>query len=502
MRLTHLTLRNWRNFKQADFDMQDRMFVIGPNASGKSNLLDALRFLRQVASPGGGFQNAVMTRGGMSRVRCLAARNFNHGHATVGVSIGDDERPTRWLYQITFTAESRGRHRPILRSETVERDGETVLRRPTTEDTDDPERMTQTHLEQVNANRDFREIVDYLGSIRYLHLVPQLIREPDRGGDRSDDPYGADFLLRMAKTRAPTRTRRLHRISQSLKAAVPQLDQLDLVQDEIGHWHLQARYEHWRPQPARQNEQDLSDGTLRLIGLLWSAPKAWRDAGPVLLEEPELSLHCVGGTAASDDPPPDHAVTAVRSVSAGRTLRTSCRTQGRCCWKKAGAVPALVGPGTVRQLPTILHRIRSAGGPQVLLTTHATDILQDPGLGKDEVVLLTPEAEGTVAEAASSIPDIQALLDAGNSLADILAPENRAAGGARSPQPSHVRMTVDAPAGSPRSRAPRGAPKGRHGVHPVSNALSQVSAAWSQVGSGRPSVFETRCHSGGMLRVW
>ena len=48
--------------------------------------------------------------------------------------------------------------------------------------------MTQTHLEQVNANREFREIVDYLGSIRYLHLVPQLIREPDRGSDRSDDP--------------------------------------------------------------------------------------------------------------------------------------------------------------------------------------------------------------------------------------------------------------------------------------------------------------------------
>ena len=146
----------------------------------------------------------------------------------------------------------------------------TVLRRPTSEDEDDPERMTQTHLEQVNANREFREIVDFLGLIRYLHLVPQLIREPDRGGDRSDDPYGADFLLRMAKTRVPTRTRRLHRISQALKAAVPQLDQLDLVQDEIDHWHLQARYEHWRPQPARQTEQDFSDGTLRLVGLLWS----------------------------------------------------------------------------------------------------------------------------------------------------------------------------------------------------------------------------------------
>ena len=155
MRLTHLTLKNWRNFKQADFDLQERVFVIGPNASGKSNLLDALRFLRQVASPGGGFQDAVANRGGMARIRCLAARNFNHGHVTMGIVIGDDQHLSRWSYQVTFTAEQRGRHRPILRSEVVERNGETVLSRPTDEDTDDPERMTQTHLEQVNANRGF-----------------------------------------------------------------------------------------------------------------------------------------------------------------------------------------------------------------------------------------------------------------------------------------------------------------------------------------------------------
>ena len=230
--------------------------------------------------------------------------------------------------------------------------------------------MTQTYLEQVNANREFREIVEYLGSIRYLHLVPQLIRDPDRGGDRSDDPYGADFLLRMAKTPKKTRTRRLRRIGQSLKAAVPQLDQLDLVQDEIGHWHLQARYEHWRHTPARQNERDFSDGTLRLIGLLWSLLEGKKEAGPVLLEEPELSLHS----------------------------------------------------SVVRQLPTILSRVRSSGGPQVLLTTHATDVLEDPGLGKDEVVLLTPAAEGTEAATAASIPGVEALLDADMSLADILTP--------------------------------------------------------------------------------
>ena len=370
MRLTHLTLKNWRTFKRADFDLRDRLFVIGPNASGKSNLLDALRFLRQVASPGGGFQDAVTTRGGIARVRCLAARNFNHGHVTMGVTIGDDKRPGRWTYEITFNAEQRGRHRPILKSERVETNGKVVLQRPTIEDREDAERMTQTHLEQVNANRDFREIVDYLGSIRYLHLVPQLIREPDRGGDRCDDPYGADFLLRIARTPTQMRARHLRRISHSLKAAVPQLDQLDLVQDEIGHWHLQARYEHWRQQPAKQNERDFSDGTLRLIGLLWSLLEGKSDAGPVLLEEPELSLHS----------------------------------------------------SVVRQIPTILSRIRSAGGPQVVLTTHSIEVLEDPGLGKDEVVLLRPEAEGTEADAASTVPDVQALLDSGLSLGDILAP--------------------------------------------------------------------------------
>ena len=291
MRLTHLTLRNWRNFKEADFDLQDRLIVVGPNASGKSNLLDALRFLRQVASAGGGFQDAVQSRGGMARVRCLAARNFNHGWVTIGVRLGDDKRPGQWSYELTFTAEQRGLHRPILSGEVVKRDGEVVLERPTPEDNSDSERLTQTYLEQVNANREFRPVADFLRTIRYLHLVPQLLREPERGANRTDDPYGGDFLLRIAKTAERTRDRRLQRISKGLKVAVPQLDQLELVQDDVGRWHLQARYGHWRPKGARQNERDFSDGTLRLIGLLWSLLEGRRNTGPVLLEEPELSLH-------------------------------------------------------------------------------------------------------------------------------------------------------------------------------------------------------------------
>ena len=370
MRLTHVTIKNWRNFKQADFDLQDRMLIIGPNASGKSNLLDALRFLGQIASAGGGFQNAVDSRGGMARLRCLAARYFNKGRVTLRITIGDDECPSRWAYEVTFTAEQRGKRRPIVYEEVVESDKRKVLTRPTDADRDDPERMTQTHLEQVNANREFRPIVDFLRSVRYLHLVPHLIRDPERGGDRVEDPYGADFLLRIAETPERTRVRRLQRINGALRIAVPQLDELALVQDKIGRWHLEARYKHWRPQPAVQNERDFSDGTVRLIGLLWSLFDVKKNGGPVLLEEPELSLHS----------------------------------------------------SVVRQLPAILSRVRRGGGPQVLLTTHSNDVLADPGLGKNEVVVLTPGEEGTEAHTADAVPDIQALLDSNLSLAEILSP--------------------------------------------------------------------------------
>ena len=55
LRFRKLRLTNWKNFEGVEVELQDRMLLVGPNASGKSNLLDALRFLRDLSSVGGGF---------------------------------------------------------------------------------------------------------------------------------------------------------------------------------------------------------------------------------------------------------------------------------------------------------------------------------------------------------------------------------------------------------------------------------------------------------------
>ena len=333
-------------------------------------MLDALRFLRDVAAIGGGLQHALEIRGGLRRVRCLAARNFNHGHVSMSIRLDDSSSDTRWHYELSFKSERRGKHRPIVESEIVRRNDDVVLQRPNAEDENDKERLTQTALEQVNSNRDFREIAEYLDGIRYMHLVPQIIRDPEMGHNGDMDPFGRDLLVRMAETKPRPLKSRLGKINEALRVAVPQLQEIHLVRDAAGTPHLEASYQHWRLNDARQDERDLSDGTLRLTGMLWMlTEKASKANRVILMEEPELSLH----------------------------------------------------DAIVRRLPTLLSRATRHNDTQAILSTHSMEILADPGLGLDEVVILQPDKVGTTAILAADVDGIEEHLDLDFSLDEILA---------------------------------------------------------------------------------
>ena len=95
-----------------------------------------------------------------------------------------------WNYEISFHQDNQ--RRPRIRGERVRRGENELVRRPNEEDAADPARLTQTCLEQVNVNQEFRDLAMFFGSIRYLHLVPQLVREPDRSVGRTNDPFGGE----------------------------------------------------------------------------------------------------------------------------------------------------------------------------------------------------------------------------------------------------------------------------------------------------------------------
>lgn len=366
LRFTHIKLSNWKNFARCDVALAGRVFLVGPNASGKSNFLDVFRFLRDLASPGGGFQEAVHRRAGVSAIRCLAARRYPD--IEIHVTVQPEGGQARWEYELAFNQDQQ--RRAHIKRERVVRDERVLLERPSEEDRQDPDRLTQTHLEQVNVNRPFRELAAFFQSVRYLHIVPQLVREPDRSVGRLNDPFGGDFLEQLAKTQEKTRNARLRRIREALRVAVPQLSDIELWRDERGTPHLRGKYEHWRPQGAWQTEEQFSDGTLRLMGLLWVALEG---GGPLLLEEPELSLH----------------------------------------------------PEIVRFLPQMFWRTQRRTGRQVVLSTHSPDLLADEGIGVNEVLLLLPGAEGTRVTPAGKLEDIQDLLKGGVTLAEAVIPKTR-----------------------------------------------------------------------------
>ncbi len=128
--------------------------------------------------------------------------------------------------------------------------------------------------------------------------------------------------------------------------------------------------EHWRPKGAWQSEDVFSDGTLRLIGLLWALQEG---KGPLLLEEPELSLH----------------------------------------------------PEVVSYIPQMFARAQRQQGRQLLVSTHSSEILRDEGIGLDEVLLLFPGEGGTVVKPSGSLAEVKTLLEGGQSLADIVIPQTR-----------------------------------------------------------------------------
>jgi hypothetical protein len=149
------------------------------------------------------------------------------------------------------------------------------------------------------------------------------------------------------------------------------LENLKFGKDQGGVPHLYAKYGSGSSKVGQQAEMDFSDGTLRLIGLFWGLLDG---RGPLLLEEPELSLH----------------------------------------------------PGVVRYIPQMMWRVQRASVEgdirQVLLSTHSSDLLRDEGIAADEVLLLTPVNGHSTVQVGADIQEVRQLLETGLTAADVVIP--------------------------------------------------------------------------------
>jgi predicted ATPase len=96
--LKKLILENWKSFRYAELDIDPLTILIGTNASGKSNAIDALIFLQQIVQ-NQRLQTALAgasIRGGIEWAARKPETQF-----TLKVLIGSDDKYTDYLYSIT-----------------------------------------------------------------------------------------------------------------------------------------------------------------------------------------------------------------------------------------------------------------------------------------------------------------------------------------------------------------------------------------------------------------
>lgn len=376
MYISRIKLYNWKNFRDCEVILAERCFVIGANATGKSNFLDVLRFLRDIVKQGGGLQFAVNVRGGLKKIRCLAARQRTEVCVEVDISENGKNDP-KWKYSLELVNTGGGIQNvtALVNREEVYNyyTKEKILLRDNSFKDDDAETKKYTHLEQPTANAKFREIKDVFQTTEYLNVIPQFVRDADSImlSSGMEDYYGRKFMRRLALLNEKTRNKYLKIINEVLLTAVPQLENLSFVKDEKGFPHVEAKYHHWRARGSKQNEQMFSDGTIRLIGFLF----AMLDGnGIILLEEPETNLH-----------------TAI-----------------------------------VAAIPEFVAKVQRNKKRQVIITTHSYEILSNKGIRAEELVILRPSPEGTIAENALEDKAVSAMLEAGLSAADAAMAETRA----------------------------------------------------------------------------
>jgi predicted ATPase len=110
--IDRIRIQNFKSLRNLDVKLGLTNVLIGPNMSGKSNFIDAFRFLRDLLVPSGsaqGLANAMMKRNGFQEVAWKGEGDVEDviGFALDGTLPGMPEKTVAWSYRLEILGERR-----------------------------------------------------------------------------------------------------------------------------------------------------------------------------------------------------------------------------------------------------------------------------------------------------------------------------------------------------------------------------------------------------------
>lgn len=314
--VTRVTAKNFRSLEDVDIKLGPLTVLVGPNASGKSNVVDVLRFVAEAFRDG--LDSAIAARHGIGAIRRWSAKGRPYD-VEIGLEFqaGDHAVHYRFVlgsklrgeYQVKeeyLRAEGESPGDKLFEFET--RNGRVVTPKPESADSDAiaqrispselamrwPQRWFFPHPEVASIGEVARSLFSFQGycsGMQFYHLFPNEIRQPQKLAD----PYSLDEdggnLASVLRQMVRDGSRHLPDLRSALGSAVPGVADFQVTQ--VGGY-LVVKLRHQVKDPGGKGAWfDLSQeshGTLRILALLAAL---FQDPAPslVAVEEPELTVH-------------------------------------------------------------------------------------------------------------------------------------------------------------------------------------------------------------------
>ena len=280
--LTRVVLKNYKSIEACDVDLHSLTFLVGANGAGKSNFLDAPRFVADALRTS--LDHALRERGGIQEVR---RRTGGHPtHFGIRLEFAVPGGPTG-SYAFRIGAKASGgfevQHEECVLSGTEPLSGDVRFSVPGAAPASD-------RLYLPDADADFHPVRDALARMAFYSPNADRIKDlqlPDAGELLARDGANlASVLDRMAKRQPEARSK----VEEYLSKIVPGVRGV-----EVSHIGPRETLEFRQDVPDSENPWrflagSMSDGTLRALATLVALFQS--GAVPLAaLEEPAATLH-------------------------------------------------------------------------------------------------------------------------------------------------------------------------------------------------------------------